>query len=279
MPPYHFTSTSRALYRVFVAPTLSVPFRNTAIPAFQSGPQLLLPHITVRTKTFKKVKRQALTDIYTVDNAIKAAVVNVVDSNGIFQREIPVDEVRYDRKTEYLLQVTPDKLDGSGKLDPSFVPTCKIVSKMDLRQQLNRKLEIERRQAKGQGAGPSMKNLELNWAIAPGDLKHRLNKLKEFLLDGRKVEILMGSKRGGKKATEKECLEVLEKVREAVSECKGAWEVKDPEGKLGGTMTLVFEGKFQEREKKPEEETRQVKKEKRKAAAQSKQAEQEANVE
>lgn len=114
-------------------------------------------------------------------------------------------------------------------------------------------LELERRAAKGLGVGKPPKNLELNWAVAPGDLAHRLKKMQEFLREGRKVEILLGPKRKGRVATEQECKDVLRKVREAVAECKGAVEKKAPSGSLGGVMTLIYEGKQVEKEKKATE--------------------------
>jgi translation initiation factor IF-3 len=97
------------------------------------------------------------------------------------------------------------------------------------------------------------KNLELNWAIAGGDLKHRLERLKEFLREGRKVEILLGPKKRGKKATEQEANAVIKAVRDAAGECKGASEVK-AEGTVGAVMTVVFEGrKIEEKKEEPKE--------------------------
>ena len=128
---------------------------------------------------------------------------------------------------------------------------------MDLRAQHERKLETLRRQAKGQSTGPSTKNLELNWAIAGGDLKHRLEKMKQFLGEGRKVEVLLGPKKRGKKASVEEAGGVLKAVREAVGECRGAHEVKR-EGEVGAVMTLVFEGKKVEKEEKEQKKGKEV---------------------
>ncbi|EMD90729.1 hypothetical protein COCC4DRAFT_127220 [Bipolaris maydis ATCC 48331] len=265
MPPTHISGTSRALYRVFIAPSLrtttSIPLLYA--PAFAplvSGPTSLAsstPSLTsrtsIRTKKYTKdTRRHAISDYYIIDNAIEAERINLVDENGTFHNDVPTEEAltSYDKVTHHLVQMTPGKVDEYGELDPENLPTCRVISKIDLRAQHERKLETLRRQAKGQGAGPISKSLELNWAIAPGDLKHRLESLKRFLKEGRKVEVLMGPKKKGRKATPEEADAVIKAVRDAVGECKGAREGKS-EGQVGGVMTVVFEGR--KVEKKAEE--------------------------
>ena len=254
MPPTHISSTSRALYRVFVAPTLrttsaAIPIPIHYAPAF--APAFALPstnplsQTSVRNKSFTKdTRRHALSDYYILDGAIRAPYVNLVDADGKFHKDIPTNEAlsSFDKVTYHLVQMSPGKVDEFGVQDPAHPPTCRIISKIDLRAQHQHKLEILRRQAKGQGACPSMKNLELNWAIAGGDLNHRLEKLKSFLKEGRKVEILLGPKKRGRKATPEEADSVLEAVRNAVAECKGSSETK-ASGSVGGVMTIVFEGR------------------------------------
>ncbi|KAF2014851.1 hypothetical protein BU24DRAFT_410552 [Aaosphaeria arxii CBS 175.79] len=228
MSPLHLSSTSRALYRVFVAP-----------PPLLSQ-NVLKPRTILRTIVYKKpVRRHALSDTYTIDNAITAPYINLVDLDGNFHHNFPRDQVSYDRVQNHLLLVQ-----GAGsENDESAIPTCKIISKIDLRARQQKKLDAERRRDTGQSSGPSAKNLELNWAIAGGDLKHRLEKMKGFLRDGRKVELLLGPKRRGRAATIEECKKVVTSIRDAVAEVKGAAQSKEPEGVLGGVMTLVFEGK------------------------------------
>ncbi|KAJ4305746.1 hypothetical protein N0V90_001277 [Kalmusia sp. IMI 367209] len=255
MSRYHLTGTSRALFRVFVAPNLAprLPLQpQRAHVLARSIP--FLPITSSRTKvggSSKRPKRQALSDIYTFDNAITAHYINLIDESGKFIPNIHIDSVlpRIKRVTHHLLQISDGKYDEFGDPDPDHLPTCKIVSKIDLRNQYNKKLDIERKVTKG----PSTKNLELNWAIAGGDLKHRLEKLKGFLREGRKVEILLGPKRRGKKATEAECQNVLKAVRDAVDECKGAGEMKR-EGTVGGVLTLVLQGRKLKEDKVDETE-------------------------
>ncbi|KAF1938439.1 hypothetical protein EJ02DRAFT_457896 [Clathrospora elynae] len=253
MPPSHISGTSRALYRVFIAPNLrtttSIPllYAPAFAPSFPSSVSTpsLTSRTTIRTKKYTKdTRRHALSDYYVLDSAIAADAVNLVDEDGRFHNGVPLNEALagFNKTTHHLVQMTPGKVDEYGRADPDNLPTCRVISKMDLRAQHQRKLETLRRQAKGQGAGPTPKSLELNWAIATGDLKHRLENMKKFLREGRKVEIMLGPKKKGKKASAEEAEAVLKTLREAVAECKGAWEVKS-EGQVGEVMTVVFEGR------------------------------------
>jgi translation initiation factor IF-3 len=261
MPPTHISGTSRALYRVFVLPNLrtttSIPllYAPAFAPSSQNSSQTpsIVSHTTVRTKTYTKdTQRHALSDYYVLDSAIRSPRINFVDENAKFHPDVPLQDALFkvNKTTHHLVQMSPGKVDEYGNQDPDDLPTCRVISKMALREQHQRKLETLRRQAKGQSTGPAQKNLELNWAIAGGDLKHRLGRLKEFLREGRKVEILLGPKRKGRKATEQEADAVMKAVRDAVTECKGASEVKS-EGTVGGVLTIVYEGRKIEEKKEP----------------------------
>jgi translation initiation factor IF-3 len=260
MPPTHISGTSRALYRVFIAPTLRTPTSIPLLwaPAFAHAPSLYpsqspnLPRTTIRTKYHAKdTARHALSDHYILDNAIASQYINLVEENGTFTPNVGLHDAleTINRKTHHLVQVSPGKVDEYGDPDPDDVPTCRVVSKMNLREQHGKKLDLARRQAKGQsGTGPAPKNLEFNWAIAGGDLKHRLGKLQQFLREGRKVEIMLGPRNRGKKATEEEAEGVMKAINGAVEECKGATRVKS-EGPLGGVMMVTVQG-WKEKEKK-----------------------------
>ncbi|KAK7188113.1 hypothetical protein DPSP01_001653 [Paraphaeosphaeria sporulosa] len=240
MSRYHLSSTSRALYRVFVAPNLAprlqIPLR--CAPTFSLNIPLL-PITAVRTKTNKPAVRQALSDLYTFDNAIQADTINLIDKHGTFLKNVNFQDAmrKFNRVTHHLLLISEGQVNEYGEPDPEHPPTCKIISKIDLRMQYNRRIEVARKLEKG----PSTKNLELNWAIAGGDLKHRLNKLEGFLIEGKKVEVLFKPKKRGKKATEAEAKGVLKAVTDLVDTCKGAGEVKR-EGDVGGFFTIVFQG-------------------------------------
>jgi translation initiation factor IF-3 len=261
MPPAHISGTSRALYRVFIAPNLrnttSIPLLYAPAFAPASSPTSLsssTPSLTSQTSTrgikyTKDTRRHAISDYYVIDNAIKAPFVNVVDEEG-FHKDVPLDDAltSFNKVTHHLVQMTPGSWDENGRQDLADLPTCRVISKIDLRAQHQRKLETLRRQAKGQGTGPPNKSLELNWAIAAGDLKHRLVAMKKFLTEGRKVEVTLGPKKQGRKATPEEANAVIKAITDAVAECKGARQTKS-EGQVGGIMTIVFEGKKVEKKK------------------------------
>ena len=75
------------------------------------------------------------------------------------------------------------------------------------------------------------------------DLKHRLDKVKEFLAEGRKVEIVLARKRKRAKVpTPEQCQEVMDKIKEAVEEVKGAKFARPTEGTIGVLATVFLEG-------------------------------------
>lgn len=179
-----------------------------------------------------------------MDSAIQAENINLVDQHGEFHKSVPLNEAltNFDRTTHCLVEVNPGKVDELGRPDPENPPTCRVMSKMELRDQHERKLDLMRQQQQ-QSKGRSAKMLELNWAIALGDLKHRLENMKRFLKQGKKVEVVLGPKKGGRKATPEEAEEVVKAIRDAAAECNGTVETKK-EGEVGALMTLFFHGKF-----------------------------------
>ncbi len=263
MPPtHHISSTSRALYRVFVLPNLRTTSNGIPIqfaPAFAptyGPPSISIPahplsQTQVRHKSYAKkpAQRHALSDYYTLDNAIRAPRVNFVDADGTFFDNVATLDAlnSFDRTTHHLVQVDPGRVDEYGVQDPSHPPVCRVVSKPELRKQHERKVGIAIKQAKGVTSVPK-KSLEINWAIGAGDLKHRLSKLGEFLRQGRKVEIVFGPKKKGRKATTEEAQAVLRAVEDTVGECRGAKEAKR-EGAVDGVLTIVYEGKKIDEEK------------------------------
>lgn len=164
---------------------------------------------------------------------IVAYEVHVVGEDNALKPPEPLRRVlqSFDRKLYTLVQVSPPE---EGK-----IPVCKIYEKRALR-------EIERAKAKAVQKGPALlvKQLALNWAIGPNDLGHRLNKLVEFLEQGKRVEVtLVGKKKKGRKATVEEADEVLRRVRLRVNKVEGATEWKAMVGRVPEEVTLHFEGK------------------------------------
>jgi translation initiation factor IF-3 len=134
-----------------------------------------------------------------------------------------------DRKTQSLVVVAPG--------EPGVPPICKIMDKKAMRDAEKAKVKNAR------SSTVTTKTIELNWAIDGNDLKHRLERMKEFLGKGWRVEILMAAKRKGRKASEEEGRELMERIKEAVGSVEGARETKPMEGKVLGTATIYAEGK------------------------------------
>ena len=104
--------------------------------------------------------------------------------------------------------------------------------------------DAERAKAKKErSSAVTVKTIELNWAIDGNDLRHRLERIREFLGRGWRVEVMMAPKRKGRKASEEEARELLDRVRGVVADVEGARESKAMEGKLLGTATIFAEGK------------------------------------
>jgi translation initiation factor IF-3 len=92
----------------------------------------------------------------------------------------------------------------------------------------------------------SGKVIELHWVIAPGDLEIKCKQLRQFLEEGRKVDLLLlppqRRKHGRKEATPAEMSAIVVRIQQEVESVEGAEESAEPEGKMGGTMTMFFSG-------------------------------------
>ena len=86
------------------------------------------------------------------------------------------------------------------------------------------------------------KELELNWAIAPHDLRTRMTQLKRFLSKGYQVRVTMMNlkKRAKRRASADEAKEALRVVEEAIAEIPGAKETKAREGEVGDTLVMLL---------------------------------------
>ena len=251
----------RALYRVFIQPSLSAskpPLRAPLRPALAPIQPSFIPLSSRRHKAYMKDNiRQSLTDVFVVDEAIRSRYINFVDTDG-FHPAVPLRDVlhTFDRTVYHLVQVAPGSTNNGPPSpdDPASLPTCKLQSKQELREQQKVKLALKNKAKTrgGAGVGGPSKQLEINWAIDANDLRHRLARMKEFLGQGRKVEVILAPKKTGRRATVEEAQVMVRKVKDAARECKGAVEAKDPNGKIGGVLTMVFEGKLIEKEERKE---------------------------
>ena len=120
---------------------------------------------------------------------------------------------------------------------------CKVVSKKEEYAAEKRRKEQQKEIKQAAAKERSVKTLELNWAIDGNDLAHRLEKVKTFLEEGRRVEVVLAAKKRGRKASKEECADVLAKIKTVAEGVKGAKEAKPMEGPVGGFATLVWQGK------------------------------------
>ncbi|GAB1314292.1 Translation initiation factor IF-3 [Madurella fahalii] len=88
------------------------------------------------------------------------------------------------------------------------------------------------------------KELEVNWAIAPNDLRTRMKQFKTFLSKGYKVQVrmLVPKKRDKRRATLDEAKEVFKIVQETIAEVPGTTNYKPMEGNVGQMVTMFLQG-------------------------------------
>ncbi|KAH6680228.1 hypothetical protein B0J14DRAFT_578119 [Halenospora varia] len=237
-------SASTALHRVFIAPIeLSNPqfatrasINSTASPRWQqsklrcleqrrgyAGP---MPHTRAAGTNPRKSRLPRNEEIAAI-----ARTIVLVNGSGKLEnpRATRLVLAGLDPKTEVLLMVSEASADK-----PAI---CKIQNKQELYRR-----EKEARKGKGKVPSQTTKTIELNWAIEQGDLAHRMDRLREFLGKGFKVEILLAKKRKGRVATPEEGTALVNKIKEIITE--GGWkESKAQEGELGKQVTIFAEGK------------------------------------
>lgn len=118
------------------------------------------------------------------------------------------------------------------------IPICKVF---DLATEAAMKAAREEREKARQKAKAKHKIVEISWAIAENDLAMKGRRVKEFLESGFRVEVVLLPRKRGRKATVKECEELMEKVREVFGEVEGAKEARKPDGEVGKTLRMFVE--------------------------------------
>lgn len=255
----HLTTPTQALYRVFVLPALRRTPTSSRISRQQRtlrGPRHFTTSVPVCAKTRAPEIRKELWNEEIPSSQIfllRPNETNILDpETGRPPDPINRDRVlrSLDQKAERLVQVAEGISvsrasygdEGGEEAQWIDIPLCKIVNKKEQYDHQRQRKEASKEQKKKSAAAASVKTLELNWAIDPNDLGHRLDKVRQFLGEGRKVEVVLASKKKGRKATAAECNGLLENIRKAANEA-AAREVGPMEGKLGGFTVLRFQGK------------------------------------
>lgn len=165
------------------------------------------------------------------DENINVRQVRLVSADGKLEPAQPLSTIlsSFDRQKFFLVQVSPP--------DEDETSVCRIIDKRTVR-------DTER--AKAKPVKNTLKQLELNWAISANDMGHRLNKLEEFLGQGKRVEVVLAVKKKGRVASKEEAGAVVSRIRGKLNEVDGAKEWKPAEGAVGGKMTLYLQGKAKE---------------------------------
>ncbi|WYZ38696.1 hypothetical protein EsH8_III_000610 [Colletotrichum jinshuiense] len=120
---------------------------------------------------------------------------------------------------------------------PRF-PICRVIDK-GVEKERERTQEKAKKEAARKLA--RVKELELNWAIAPHDMGHKMKQMKTFLEKGYKVEVLFAKKKGSRTATRDEAMALVQAVRDRVTEVGGAKEWKEPDGQPLKVMKLYLD--------------------------------------
>ncbi|QIW94983.1 hypothetical protein AMS68_000501 [Peltaster fructicola] len=154
----------------------------------------------------------------------------------------PVDKrgvlMNLDLNTHRLVQVEA----GNAKT-PDRLAICKIIDKKAQINARRERKEANKDATKARAMAISLKTIELNWAIDPNDLGHRLDKFRSFLQEGRKVDVVLAPKKRGRLASPEECRNVISRIQDVVKDTKGATASKPMEGKIGGVAMFSYQGR------------------------------------
>ncbi|KAF3483201.1 uncharacterized protein GIQ15_02525 [Arthroderma uncinatum] len=166
------------------------------------------------------------------DEEIPSQTVIVVQENGELGTPISLKEAltQFDRSINCLVQVRAATEDQP--------PICKVMAIADQ----NKGVEKNKGARKAKSTSVQIKQIELNWAIDPHDLKHRLNQLETFLAKGKRVTLVLTKKARKRRATLEEANRLLASVEEKLFEI-GVTEVKPRMGKILQHMEYILDKK------------------------------------
>lgn len=202
------------------------------------------------TQTFAPIRRtqpQSSTNVrldnlikkeYVVDDAITSRFVQLKQLNSDTGRTSLSEPIalrealrEVNRQHEVLRQI--GKSDGT---KPAIVEIC---SKEALAGEL-RKKEERAAETKKNARASKPKQVELNWAIGGHDLEIKMKQLSDFIEKGKKVEILLASRKRQRKATPEEAQALHKKIKDTIAEI-GAKEIKPMEGAVGAQAMMTVQ--------------------------------------
>lgn len=167
----------------------------------------------------------------TRDGAILARYVRMPQPDGGLSHPESLRSAlsRVRQGTEHLVQIA--------KADEEGMAICRIMTIADLLKQKKDREKVQKEQKKSLKQSIP-KQVELNWAIGSNDLEHKLAQLQGFIKDGKKVEVVLASKKRQRQATPEEGMEVLRKLKAKLAEADGR-EIKEMQGGQVGKHTVL----------------------------------------
>jgi translation initiation factor IF-3 len=216
-------SSAQALRQIFITPVRSSRVGFLASKPLQNAPQ---------TRFFQQSRCLELrgyrppVEKPPINEAIRSSFVQVVNDEGDLDPPTRLEDVleSFNHSEFFLLQVQEGDHDNP--------PVCKLYNKKEVR-------ELEKAKAKSARSSKiTLKQIELNWAIDAHDLSHRLKQLSTFLEKGRRVEILLTTKKRKRKPTVDEIKQVMQSVLDTIREAGGT-QTKAMEGEPGKQLKIT----------------------------------------
>jgi translation initiation factor IF-3 len=200
-----------------------------------SSPKLAVDRRRVAGKIEIKTIDDKIAD-FTVNEKIEAPQVVLKTPDGKLSQPQWLDKLlaSIDRSSHYVMQINKPENDQ--------MTIVQIVNRMELIQRINRQ-EDQLRNQKRLEKEKKPKQLELNWAISANDLQLKMKQMQDFLIKGKKVELLLANKRHQRKASPEEAKALLKTVRDKIDEV-GATETAPMEGAIlrQATLTVKMRG-------------------------------------
>ena len=226
-------SATRTLQHAFLSARQIPKPLSLESKILRKGPQLRLLYysrprsVTDGNNNLSEVQRKSG---IVKDEEIKAEIIQVVNDSGGLDPPISKADVlsSLQRDKYYLVQMSPGSVHQA--------PVCKIVTKELLREQRRLKSKATHLNK------TTTKQIELNWAIDPHDLSHRLKSLASFIEKGRRVELILARKRGKRAPTADEVTRVMDSVLDAIEKAN-AMQVKPMEGQPGKHLLIIVKKK------------------------------------
>lgn len=163
------------------------------------------------------------------NSQITAKWISVVDEFGKMKGTFLTEDVLsdFDFDTKSLVTVV------EGNLADGRPPLCKVMDRSTLRK--NEFAAVKKKKKKA----PPVKVIEISWSVEKHDMETKLRRIKEFLMKGYKIDVLLKMKRKGRDVTTEEGEKLINDIFDAVKEAGGK-EQRPSEGDLLGTMEFWF---------------------------------------